>query len=29
VIEELAAQAERRVTARLTGKALKAYYDGE
>jgi hypothetical protein len=29
VIEELAAIAERRVTARLSGKALKTYYSGE
>ena len=29
LIEEWAASAERRATARLSGKALKAYYDGE
>jgi hypothetical protein len=27
LVEELAASAERRTVARLTGKALKAYYD--
>jgi hypothetical protein len=29
LVEELVASAERRVTAQLSGKALKAYYDGE
>jgi hypothetical protein len=29
VIDELTASAERRVTARLTGKSLKRYCDGE
>jgi hypothetical protein len=29
LIEELVASAERRVTAKLSGKALKAYYGGE
>jgi len=29
LIEELVDRAERRVTTRLTGKALKAYLDGE
>ena len=29
LIEELAASAERRTVAKLTGKALKEYYDGE
>jgi hypothetical protein len=28
LIEELVASAERRIAARLSGKALKAYYDG-
>jgi hypothetical protein len=29
LIEELVASAERRITARLSGKALKRYLDGE
>jgi hypothetical protein len=29
LIEKLTASAERRVTARLTGRSLKRYYDGE
>jgi hypothetical protein len=29
LVEELVGGAERRVTGRLTGKALKAYFDGE